>query len=106
MKTILPVTSWCNGVEKQATVLSAYVNTDNLSNVASFAYQLFAETGATHPMEIALEQVASGQLTMSGEVYSAWETNDYAYDWIASQLNLTITGEYVPPKYNVEQTEA
>jgi hypothetical protein len=34
---------------------------------------------------------------MSGEVYDAWQTNDYAYDWVATQLNLIITGDYVPP---------
>jgi hypothetical protein len=34
---------------------------------------------------------------MSGEVYDAWETNDYAYNWIATELNLTITGDYVEP---------
>jgi hypothetical protein len=33
---------------------------------------------------------------MSGEDYIAWQTNDYAYDWVATQLNLTITGDYVP----------
>ena len=43
-----------------------------------------------------LEQVASGVLSMSGEDYNNWQTNDYAYNWVAEQLNLTITGEYVP----------
>jgi hypothetical protein len=36
---------------------------------------------------------------MSGEAYDAWGTNDYAYEWIAEQLNLTITGEWNPPVY-------
>jgi len=26
-----------------------------------------------------------------------WQTNDAAYNWAATQLGLTITGEYVPP---------
>ena len=34
---------------------------------------------------------------MTGDVYQAWQTNEYAYDWVAEQLNLTITGDYVPP---------
>jgi hypothetical protein len=34
---------------------------------------------------------------MTGADYDAWETNEYAYDWVAAQLNLTITGDYVPP---------
>jgi hypothetical protein len=34
---------------------------------------------------------------MTGEEYQAWQTNEYAYDWVAAQLNLTITGDYLPP---------
>jgi len=34
---------------------------------------------------------------MTGEVYTQWEADSYAWDWIAAQLNLTITGDYVPP---------
>jgi hypothetical protein len=44
-----------------------------------------------------MQQLAQGNLTMSGDDYDAWETNDYAYDWVAGQLNLTIIGDYVPP---------
>jgi hypothetical protein len=44
---------------------------------------------------------------MSGDDYDAWETNEYAYDWVAGQLNLTIIGDYVPPvvEEEVEQPE-
>ena len=34
---------------------------------------------------------------MTGEAYNAYGTNPFAWDWIANQLNLTITGDYVPP---------
>jgi hypothetical protein len=35
---------------------------------------------------------------MSGEAYLGWGNNDeYAWDWAAQELNLTITGDYVPP---------
>lgn len=97
MKKIQPVKSWYNGVEKNATILSAFASSDNLSNSASFSYQLFAETDTSTGVVYDLEQIASGVLTMSGEDYNNWQTNDYAYDWVAKQLNLTITGEYVPP---------
>lgn len=97
MKTIQPVTVWVDGLDKQATVLSAFASGDNLSNAASFSYQLLTETNSSGIAYNGLEQVASGQLTMTGSAYDAWETNDYAYDWVAEQLNLTITGEYVPP---------
>lgn len=45
---------------------------------------------------------------MTGEDYAAWQTNQYAYDWIAEQLNLTIVGDYVPPVVetsNIEPSE-
>jgi len=42
-------------------------------------------------------QLAQGNLTMTGEAYTQWEMDDYAWDWVAQQLNLTITGDYVPP---------
>ena len=34
---------------------------------------------------------------MTGEAYTKWTQDAYAWDWIAEQLNLTITGDYVPP---------
>lgn len=96
MKTIEPISVWYNGKQKQGSVLGVVANNDNLSSAASFTYQILAESDATSPMINGLEQVASGVLTMSGEVYDNWQTNDYAYYWVAEQLNLTITGEYVP----------
>jgi hypothetical protein len=34
---------------------------------------------------------------MTGEAYQQWEVDSYAWDWVAEQLNLTITGDYVTP---------
>jgi len=100
MKTIQPVTVWYNGQEVQATVLNAYCSSDNLSNMASFSYnliQVFPQPEPSPAPAPGLVSVASGVLSMTGAAYDAWDTNDYAYEWIAQQLNLTITGEYVPP---------
>jgi len=97
MKTIEPVSVWYNGQEQQATVLSAYASYDNLNNAATFSYQLMIAPPQVDNPITGLFPVASGTLSMTGEVYDNWETNDYAYDWVAEQLNLTITGEYVPP---------
>jgi hypothetical protein len=97
MKTIEPVSVWYNGQEKQATVLSASASGDNLSTSASFVYQLMIQPSEVENPITGLFPVAQGYLNMTGEVYQAWETNDYAYDWVAAQLNLTITGDYVPP---------
>lgn len=93
MKTISPVTSWSNGQSVQAKLLDAYVISDNLATAATFYYSLFQENSD----ETIGAMVAQGNLTMSGEAYLAYGTNTFAWDWIANQLNLTITGDYVPP---------
>ena len=105
MKTIQPVTVWFNGQEVEATILSASCMNDNLSISAIFNYQLIQQS--TYPNDPSMEYlytVAQGSLSMTGEAYQNWETNDYAYDWVAQQLNLTITGNYVPPAPPVPPT--
>jgi hypothetical protein len=88
MKTIEPVQIWVNGTQDEGTILNAYCINDNLSTSATFYYSILSD---------AQQQLAQGNLNMTGDVYQAWQTNEYAYDWVAEQLNLTITGDYVPP---------
>jgi hypothetical protein len=88
MKQITPISIWDKGTVQEATILNAYCINDNLSTSASFYYSLLSDS---------MQQLAQGNLSMSGEDYIGWQTNDYAYDWVATQLNLTITGDYVPP---------
>jgi hypothetical protein len=88
MKTIEPVSIWDNGQVLEATILNAYCINDNLSTSGTFYYSILSD---------AQQQLTQGNLTMTGDAYQAWQTNDYAYDWVAEQLNLTITGDYVPP---------
>ena len=71
-----------------ATILNAYCINDNLSNSATFYYALLSDTQS---------QLQQGNLTMTGEDYIGWATNDYAYNWVASEIDVTITGDYVPP---------
>lgn len=93
MKTIEPVSIWDNGTVQQAKILNAYAINVTLSTSATFYYQLFAEA-----TELSVgPQLAQGNLTMTGEAYAQWEVDSYAWDWVAEQLNLTITGDYVPP---------
>ena len=93
MKSIEPVSIWDNGTVQEAKILNAYAINVTLGNSATFYYQLFAETA-----ELAVStQLAQGNLTMTGEAYAQWEMDDYAWDWVAQQLNLTITGDYVAP---------
>jgi hypothetical protein len=70
-----------------ATILNAYCINDNLSNSATFYYALLSDTQS---------QLQQGNLTMSGEDYVGWATNEYAYNWVATQIDVTITGDYVP----------
>jgi hypothetical protein len=41
---------------------------------------------------------------MIGEDYVGWVTNEYAYNWVATQIDVTITGDYVPPVPEPEPT--
>ena len=84
MKQISPVVFPLN--LGTATILNAYCINDNLSDSATFYYALLSDTQA---------QLSQGNLTMEGQDYADWTTNDYAYNWVATELNLTITGNYV-----------
>jgi hypothetical protein len=93
MKTIEPVSIWDNGLVKQAKILNTFATNVFLSNSAIFFYSLSAENDD----QTLGAQVAQGNLTMSGEAYAQWAVDSYAWDWVAEQLNLTITGDYIPP---------
>jgi hypothetical protein len=90
MKQIQPVMVWSNGQELEANVLNAYVVSDNLLNEAVFYYGVGTIYYSMNPLSTPL---SFGRLTMTGQAYSDWQTNQYAWDWVASQLNLTIIGD-------------
>jgi hypothetical protein len=93
MKTIKPVSIWDNGQVKEAKVLNAYAVNVTLGTSATFYYQLLSQTEDGNIGS----QLAQGNLSMTGEAYQEWNQDEFAWDWIASELNLTITGDYVPP---------
>jgi len=93
MKTISPVSIWDNGQILEAKVLNTYAINVSLGVNASFYYSL----QTLNEDDTLGVQVAQGNLTMSGEAYTQWTVDSYAWDWVAEQLNLTITGDYVPP---------
>jgi hypothetical protein len=82
MKTIEPVVFPLN--LGTATLLNAYCINDNLSNAATFYYTLLSDVQS---------QLQQGNLTMTGEDYDNWATNEYAYDWVAQQIEVTIIGD-------------
>jgi hypothetical protein len=102
MKLIEPVQIWDNGTVQEAKILNAYAVNVTLSTSATFYYQLFAENENLFQGP----QLAQGNLTMTGEAYAQWEVDAYAWSWIAEQLNLTITGDYIPPVIENETNQA
>jgi hypothetical protein len=93
MKTISPVSIWDNGQILEAKILNTYAVNVTLGTSASFYYSL----QTLNEDDTLGVQVAQGNLLMTGEAYTQWEVDSYAWDWVASTLNLTITGDYVPP---------
>jgi len=95
MKTINPQPIWIDGISKPATVIFSQVNSDNMTNEAEFYFQLYQEIGVN------IAPLVNGRITMTGANYitynSATDANAYAWQWIATTLGLTITGEYIPP---------
>jgi hypothetical protein len=96
MKIIQPVNIWQNGENLEATLLNASNVQDNLDTSATFQYSLLDSN------QNALSQ---GSLTMGGQDYIAYSTNTYAWDYIATCLNLTIIGDYIPPVQTIIEDE-
>ena len=84
MKIIEPIQIWQNGTVKTAELLNSYVVNDNLKTEAIFYYSLLSSS---------LELLSQGNLTMTGTDYENFTSNDYAYNWVATQLNLVIIGD-------------
>ena len=85
MKQIQPITLWVNGQQKTATLFNLIIINDNLLNSATFYYQL---------LDADASKLADGNLTMGEPDYDVWgssaDINLAAYQWAASQLNITL----------------
>ena len=85
MKQIQPVSIWYNGSMIPATIFNMSSISDNLTNSATFYYQLYSSDNI---------QLVQGNLTMSGADYATYssslDSNDYAYTWGANELKLTL----------------
>lgn len=87
MKQIQPVQIWVNGLVQTGSFINAYIINDNLKNSATFFWDIFtADNGGT--------QLAQGNLTIVEPDYSVWDSTEdinlAAYEWICSQLGLTL----------------
>jgi hypothetical protein len=102
MKTIEPVQVWYNGQEVNATVLNAYATDVQLNVSANFYYTLSVVVNEyNYP-----NQVNGGMLKMEGQAYQDWDQDTFAWDWVASQLNLTIIGDVTTTTTSTTTTEA
>jgi hypothetical protein len=85
MKEIQPIQVWINGSLISVNQLSILGLSDNMLDTAVFNYYLLDSQG---------NQIISSSLEMTGFDYESYNTspdsNNYAYSWIASKLNLTI----------------
>ena len=104
MKTITPQPIWVDGISKLASVIFSQVNSDNMKDTATFYFQLYEE------VDVNIAPLVNGTISMTGSDYTTYnsstDANAYAWEWIATTLNVTITGEYVPPPTPAELEQA
>lgn len=94
MKIIESVPMWDKGKSREATILNAYAVNVSLNQSATFWYGLMTDS---------MEVLAQGNLVMNGEDYQLWDSDEFAWDFIADQLSLVITGDYVAPEPIIEE---
>jgi len=96
MKQIEPVQIWTNGILKTAEFLQVTGINDNYESSATNYFALFTKVTDAEGVESAGEQVAQGNLTISGADYIEWgdvpamSVNAWIYDWTAEQINVVI----------------
>jgi hypothetical protein len=96
MKQIQPVQIWTNGILKTAEFLQVTGINDNYESSATNYFALFTKVTDPEGNESAGEQVAQGNLTISGADYIEWgdvpamSVNAWIYDWTAEQINVVI----------------
>jgi hypothetical protein len=85
MKEIQPFTFWANGKTLIASYLFVICNTDNLKDSAQFYWSFYDKIDG-----IQGKKISEGNLTMIPPDYDLYETNEFAWNWAANQLGVTI----------------
>jgi hypothetical protein len=93
MKLITEVSIWDNGKIKKASILNAYAVNLVLNESATFYYALYSQTKDG----LQGDMLASGNLSMTGEDYLNWTSDDWVWHFVADSLNIVIVGDYVAP---------
>jgi hypothetical protein len=76
---------WISGKLTPVDYLYILCNSDNLKDTAFFYYALHNEIND----EVG-NLIANGNLTMTGTDYQSFDSNEFAINWVASQLKITI----------------
>lgn len=84
MKKIKPIQCWNNGKLIEATQFKLNAENVQLENSAIFYYVLFSEN---------YEILNDGNLNMEGKDYQDWKSDEYAWNWAATKLNLELLPE-------------
>lgn len=84
---------WVNGVIETANIFDLVLISDDLFSRAQFYYKL-GSCENIDAEELSVNWLVDGNIVMTGENYIAWNNvptvNQWAYNWAASELNLTI----------------
>ena len=95
MKQIEPIKIWDNGTNQSAEKLYTYGTNTTLGISADFYYMLYTKDN---------QVIATGSVKMDGEDYQKWSNNDdYAWEFIATKLNLVIVGDWIEPIVEVKK---
>lgn len=90
---IQPVTIWQNGQEQTGNYIDASIVSDNLQDRAQFYWQISNITTDDEGNETK-QTLTQGNSTIAGAEYTIWgeqvDVNFAAYQYICSQLNLTL----------------
>jgi hypothetical protein len=91
--SIQPVEIWQNGQSETGNWIDASIVNDNLSDRAQFYWVISNVTKDADGNETK-QSLTQGNSTISGADYAAWsdasDVNLYAYQYICTQLNLTL----------------
>ena len=89
MANIQPISVWYKGEQKSANVFTLYSTYDNLTDSATFKYNLILDNGVDGSLILLIDD-----LSIAGADYELWDAeidaNAWIYNWAASKLNLTI----------------
>lgn len=95
-KKIEPINIWENGQTQVGEFFQVTCVNDNYEDTAINYWQIFTKKVMEDGTEEPNFQIASGNLTITGEQYIAWgdqpamAINAWIYNWSAEQLGLTI----------------